>query len=145
MTYAYADTSFLASLYLRDTNLAAARNFLIAHQSPLTFTSLQRFELRNAIRLSVNRGKVSEVAASKAFSEIDRDVAAGNLSEAGLVWPEVLEFAEEIGAAHSAALGVRSLDLLHVAAAASLDTKVFLTLDTRQHVVAKAAGMRVGP
>jgi predicted nucleic acid-binding protein len=144
MLSAYADTSFLASLYLRDVNLPAARAFLATHRTGLAFTSLQRFELINAIRLSVYRGKVTALDAANAISEMERDVDAGNLFEAGLIWPEVLEAAEEIGSTHTATLGVRSLDLLHIAAAVSFDAKVFLTFDRRQQTAARAAGLQVG-
>jgi hypothetical protein len=86
---------------------------------------------------------VTALDAANAISEIDRDVEAGNLCETGLVWPELLEAAEEIGSTHSAALGVRSLDLLHIAAAVSFGAKLFLTFDRRQQTAAKAAGLQV--
>ncbi len=142
---AYADTSFFASLYLRDTHLAAARTYLTAHRDAVAFTGLQRYELRNAIRLAVFRKMVTASAAKNALAEIDRDVMAGNLAETPLSWTDVLHTAEKVGENHTARLGVRALDLLHVAAAVSLSAKAFLTFDGRQHALAKAAGLRVGP
>jgi hypothetical protein len=141
----YADTSFFASLYLRDTHLAAARSYLAAHRDAVAFTGLQRYELRNAIRLAVFRRLVTVSAARNALTEIDRDVSAGNLDETPLVWTDVLQAAEQVGEKHTARLGVRALDLLHVAAAVTLGAKAFLTFAGRQHALAKAAGLRVGP
>ncbi len=142
---AYADTSFFASLYLRDTHLTAARGYLTTHRVPLSFTGLHRFELRNAIRLAVFRKMVTAATAQNALAEIDRDVLAGNLAETPLSWTEVFHTAEKVGENHTARLGVRALDLLHVAAALSLGAKTFLTFDERQLALAQAAGLRVGP
>ena len=75
-------------------------------------------------------------------NRITADIAAGNLTETPLVWPDVLAIADELSEKHTAALGVRSLDLLHVAAAVSLDVKTFLTCDGRQLALARVAGLR---
>ena len=72
----YADTSFLASLYLRDTHLAVARSYLATHRAAIAFTSLQRFELRNAIRLAVFRNLVTASSAKNALSGTKRGQAA---------------------------------------------------------------------
>ena len=53
--------------------------------------------------------------------------------------------AEDISKAHSVTLNVRTLDLLHVAAARVLGADEFLTFDGRQRALATAAGLRVGP
>lgn len=142
---AYADTSFFASLYLRDTHLAAARGHLTAHRAPVIFTGLHRYELRNAIRLAVFRKMITAATARSTLAEIDRDVLAGNLAATPLAWTDVLHTAEKVGESHTAKLGVRALDLLHVAAALSLGTKIFLTFDDRQLALARAVGLRVGP
>jgi predicted nucleic acid-binding protein len=144
MLGAYADTSFFVSLYLRDVNLPLARALLMTHRGALPFTSLQRFEVFNAIRVSVHRGNATALRAANAISEIEKDLKDGNLFEAGLIWPEVLEVAEEIGAAHSATLGIRSLDLLHISAAVSFGADLFLTFDRRQRAGAEAAGLKLG-
>lgn len=138
----YADTSFLFSLVLYDANTAAVIAYLKGHPVSLGFTPWQRCELQNAIRLSVWRGNCDAAAAKRALERITADVAAGNLTETPLVWPEVLRIADELSEKHTAALGVRSLDLLHVAAAVSLDAKPFLTCDDRQLALARVAGLQ---
>jgi predicted nucleic acid-binding protein len=138
----YADTSFLFSLVLHDSNTARAVAYLKEHPASLTLTPWQRCELNNAVRLSVWRGNCPESVAKAALGKMEADVAAGNLKEVPLVWPEVLKIADELGEKHTSVLGVRTLDLLHVAAALSLKAKTFLTYDGRQLALARAAGYR---
>jgi predicted nucleic acid-binding protein len=137
----YADTSFLFSLVLHDANTAAAVAYLSRHPTALALTSWQRCELHNAIRLSVFRGNCSASDANRALDRIKGDLAAGNLVETPLIWPEVLALAEIFGAAHTTTLGVRSLDLLHVAAAGTIHATKFLTCDGRQLSLARASGI----
>lgn len=137
----YADTSFLFSLVLHDANTAAAVAYLANHRASLVLTPWQRCELSNAIRLSVFRGNCSVADASQAFTRVEADITAGNLIETSLIWPDVLAIAETLSASHTTTLGVRSRDLLHVAAAGSLGAKRFLTRDGRQLALARAAGI----
>jgi predicted nucleic acid-binding protein len=141
----YADTSFLFSVYLPDANTPAARTYLRAQRPALTFTSLQRYELRNAIRLALFRRHIDADTAKGALTQVEHHRAIGNLDDTPLVWPDVLSLADELGEKHTAILGVRALDLLHVGAARSVGARVFLTFDLRQHALAKTAGLRVGP
>jgi predicted nucleic acid-binding protein len=124
---------------LHDANTAAAGAYLKKHAVSLALTSWQRCELQNAIRLSVWRGNCDAAAAKRALEKIAADIVAGNLTETPLVWPDVLRIADELSEKHTAVLGVRSLDLLHVAAAVSLNVKTFLTCDGRQLALARAA------
>ncbi len=138
----YADTSFLFSLYLRDANTAGVFQFLKANPTPLAFTAWQRLELRNAFRLSVFRGHHDQRSADEAIRKVDGDIALGNLADTALVWPVVLDEAELLSARHATPLGVRALDLLHVAAARTIGTGRFVTCDGRQLALAQAAGLR---
>lgn len=139
----YADTSFLFSLVLHDANTVAAVAYLKGHAAALAFTPWQRCELRNAIRLALWRGNCDAATANRALDKMAADLATGNLIETPLVWPDVLQVADLLGEMHTAALGVRSLNLLHVAAAVTLRAKKFLTCDVCQLALARAAGLRV--
>ena len=46
---------------------------------------------------------------------------------------------------HAATEGQRTIDLLHVALAFECGAKTFLSFDTRQRKLAKAAGLKVKP
>jgi hypothetical protein len=141
----YADTSFLASLYLRDSNSPRALSWLRNHDRPLAFTPLQRHELRNAIRLAIFRGIVSVSAGRTALGLIDQDISSGNLIETPLDWAAALSAAGQLGEAHTESLGIRSLDLLHVGAALSLHARQFVTFDLRQRAAAAAANLDLAP
>jgi predicted nucleic acid-binding protein len=141
----YADTSFLFSLVVSDQNTPAAAVYVRAHRRPLLITPLQRCELGNAIRLAVFRKHADQAAANAALAQIENLFAAGKFLYTPLAWTEVVAEADRLGALHTAALGVRTLDLVHVAAAVSLGAKDFLTFDPRQRAFAKAAGLRVAP
>lgn len=138
----YADTSLLFSLVLHDANTAETVAYLKRHPTSLALTPWQRCELSNAVRLSVWRGSCPAPVAIAALEKIDADLTAGNLAETPLVWPDVLKIADELGKKHTSALGVRTLDLLHVSAAVSLKAKTFLTYDGRQLALARASGLR---
>ena len=150
MASTYADASFLVSLYLRDSNSAAAAALVQKARLALTLTSLQRHELRNALRLAVFRTKgtpvaISELDARNALAQVDADVVSGNLVEATLPWADAMVEAERLGRAYTMTLGVRGMDLLNVAAAVTIRAQIFLTFDGRQRAVAQAAGLQVRP
>jgi hypothetical protein len=48
-------------------------------------------------------------------------------------------------ASHSATLGCRTLDIIHVAAALVIGAGEFVTFDVRQGAMAKKAGLEVKP
>jgi len=142
---AYADTSFLFALVLRDANSVAAGAYLSTHREALPLSPWQHCELRNAIRLAQFRKHTSASLAQTALNQIASDLVSGDFVETPLDWPAVLEEAERLSATHTATIGVRTLDLLHIGAAKSLGLNVFLSFDDRQRACAKAAGLRVRP
>ena len=142
---AYADTSFLGSAYLTQAHSRAATAILQSLKTPLPYTALQVLEFRNAMRLAVFRGEIDQARRDTAFADVANDLAIGLLATTTLHWADMLREAERLSASHSETLGSRSLDLLHVAAALTLGAREFLTFDTRQAALAKAAGLRVRP
>lgn len=145
MSATYADTSFLCAIYLPESNSPLVMQYLAAHRRPLGFTSFQLVELRNAIRLAVFRRYLNGQQAEAALAQIEMDRDSNDFEEISLIWPDVVETAERLSGAHTARLGIRTLDLLHVAVAKTIGAKIFLTFDVRQHALAKAAGLKVGP
>jgi hypothetical protein len=79
----------------------------------------------------------------QALGHVEADVSAGlwELPVYDLV--DVYAQAESISRRHTAILGTRSLDILHVAAAIILKVPAFITDDDRQARLARAAGLRV--
>jgi predicted nucleic acid-binding protein len=142
---AYADTSFLARIYIPHTNSAKALAWMQGATEALPYTPLHRHELRNAIRLSVFRGEITVDQRKSAFREIETDLADGILIHTNISWTDAFQKAEKLATLHTETLGVRSFDLLHVGFAITLGATEFLTFDARQAKLAKAAGQKVRP
>jgi hypothetical protein len=62
-----------------------------------------------------------------------------------LPWPVVLRVAAHYSEQHSATIGTRSLDIMHVAAAKALRVLEFVSFDGRQRALAVAVGLKVAP
>ncbi len=140
---AYADTSFLVAVYSPEADSRKALNSMQRLTQPLPFTPLHRHELRTGLRLRVFRGEITAEQRKEAFREIDSDLEDRILAPTPIPWTDTFRAAESLGAAHGETLGVRSFDLLHVGLAVVLGATEFLTFDTRQASLARAAGLRV--
>ena len=141
----YADSSFLVSLFTEDTNSAAATRFMERNPDPLPFNPLHRLEVRNGIRLRVQRGEIDTDRRTAAFRQIEEDLADGLLVHSPLPWTDALRKAEHLSADHAERIGSRSADTLHVATALLAGATRFLSFDKRQRELAQAAGLEVKP
>ena len=129
---AYADTSFLARIYTPHADSTKALAWMQRATEALPFTPVHRHELRNAVRLRVFRGEIAADQRKEALREVEADLADGILAHTTIPWTDAFGEAENLAAAHTEALGVRSFDLLHVGLAVTLGATEFLTFDTRQ-------------
>src|SRR5258708_5672299 len=134
----YADTSFLLAVYSPEIASEKAIRWLQSARDPLPFTPLHRHELHTAIRLRVFRGEVTAEERKQAFQEIESDLSETILAHTPIPWTDAFREAENHAASHVEKLGVRSLDLLHVGIATSLQATEFLTFDVRQASLSKA-------
>ena len=141
----YADTSFLVAVYTPQSDSRKALAWMQRATVPVVFTPFHRQELRNAIRLRVYRKEITSVERSAALEEIESDLADSILAHTALPWTDALREAEKLSAAHTENLGTRGADILHVAAALTLEATDFLTFDIRQAALAEAAGLKVKP
>lgn len=139
----YADTSFLFSLYANDANSDRANLIIAKRATPLIWTALQRHELRNAFRLSSFRGEISKTECLSLLHTLEQDTLNGVLIETNINWKEAYSISETLSGSHTQTLGTRGFDILHIAVALSLGTNEFLTFDTRQNKLAKAAKLKV--
>ena len=142
---AYADTSFLVRIYTPHLDSQKALTWMQRATDPLPLTPFHRHELRNGIRLRVFRKEMTVEQRKAAFLEIDSDLQEHILTHTPIPWADTFRLAEELAAAHTEILGVRSFDLLHVALARALGATEFLTFDARQAALAKTAGLKVKP
>jgi predicted nucleic acid-binding protein len=143
----YADTSFLVSLHVADSNHTRA----VAHASTWTtpphlpFTPFGAFELNNTLRQLLYRGTLQPDDATFVASRITRNLARGILEERPLEAYRLIDSANRVSQQLTARTGTRALDLLHVALAQMHGARVFLTFDRNQGRTAALAGMTVAP
>ena len=143
---AYADSSFIVALYLPQQSSPKAIALVERCGQALPFTPWHRLEVRNAIRLAAWRKVIDPVSAKTQIKQLDTDLKEeALLIHSPIDWTDVLREAEKLGAAHNHAIGCRSADLFHVAAAGQLGCDTFLTFDDKQTAMAKAAGLTVKP
>ena len=138
----YLDTSILMSLHLQDSFYVSAQG-IMKSSSGFIWTPWQKIEFSNAMRTAVHRKKITQADFKAIEANVRRSLLSGLLAwhhiPAYALWQE----AEALSIAHTQTLGVRTLDLLHVAAARVLKATRFVTFDTRQHALARAAGLQV--
>ena len=141
----YADPSFLFSFYCHDANSpVAARTYQSDPRRPLFLTAWQRFEFRNAVRLTVHRLERSKIAIpfqpGNVFKAMQADLDAGRLQHAEVDWRASLRLAETLSDRHTVVAGAASVDVWHVAAAALLEADTFWTFDGNQRELALRCG-----
>jgi len=138
----YADTSFLISWHTADARFPAVIAALKT-RDPVVWTPWQQVEFNNAMRLLVFRRLATRQDLAVVMANVQAAVQAGDLVASPLPAYSLWEEADRLSRTHTPSLGVRTLDLLHVAAARILRSRRFLTFDLRQHALAKAAGLTV--
>jgi len=74
---AYADTSFLVSLYVPDANSAAAARQMQGSSLPVLITPLSELELMNAVQLRLFRKEVRPIEARAANAAFRADLHEG--------------------------------------------------------------------
>ena len=145
MSAAYADTGFIASLYLEETTSAVVEQVFAAHGEQLLISPLVVLELRNAMNFALGRGRITSGQRDAAWRQFEANLSAGTYVVRQIETVEWYEVARGLSDRHTARESTRTLDLLHVAAALRLGAREFFTLDRRQGAVARAEGMTVRP
>ena len=139
---AYADTSFLVSLYVLDANSEHAAAHMKEAKLPVLLTPLGELELTNAISLRLFWKELAAEEIKRAHALFARDVADGVFQRTPLS-PAVFDTAKRIARKRTPRLGTRTLDVLHVASALVLHAEAFYTFDRNQAKLAKAEGLTV--
>ena len=138
---AYADTSFLVSLYTPDANSVSAAKKMEDLRTALLLTPFGELELSNALELRVRRGELTHSEVEAARAALKDDMEKGIYARRPL--PGALfERAMEITRKRTARLGTRTLDVLHVACALTLLADTFYSFDRNQKRLARAEGLK---
>lgn len=138
---AYADTSFLVSLYTPDANSSSADAQMRRSRATVLFTPLGELELMNAFELRIFRAELTREEVGAAGIALREDMEKGVYEPAP--FPRAaFDRAKDISGRRTAGLGTRTLDMLHVAAALVLQADILYSFDRNQMRVAKAEGLK---
>lgn len=141
----YADTSFLLALY-REQTASPAANAVMQHiAAPLPLTPLVFLELRNGLNLALFKDEIDGDTRKAAWAQIEQDIRDGVLCHVAPASAAVYDKAAELSDRHGPSVGVRTLDVLHVAAALVLGASRLLSLDQMQRTLASKVGLAVAP
>ena len=138
----YLDTSFLVSLFTLDVNSTVAVSIMQNSKGEHLISSYGELEFVNALELRVFRKEMSAEQAHAALKNFEDDLRCAVLQLCPL--PElVFERARQLSRRTTARLGIRTADLLHVAAALELKADWLYTFDQQQRKLAKAIRLKV--
>jgi predicted nucleic acid-binding protein len=142
---AFADTGFIASLYLEESTSKAADAVLGSNRGPLPLTPLALLELRNAFNRAVQRKRITMAQRDALWLDVEADIASGFLVPATVASDALHKKARQLSDRYTPTIGTLSLDLLHVAAALVLEAGEFFSFDDRQRKAAASEGLIVKP
>ncbi|MBV9570847.1 MAG: type II toxin-antitoxin system VapC family toxin [Alphaproteobacteria bacterium] len=138
----YVDPSALLKLYLHEPESRSVAAWRVRWRSALAVTLFGRVEVMNGIGLALARKFISRPVHKAALAALDDDFAQGRLILADVSWRAAVRLAEDISRQHTPATAGRTLDILHVASALTLQRRYFLTFDNRQRKLAQAMGLK---
>jgi len=138
----YVDPSALRSLYVHDDRALRFCRWRQRIGGSLPLTRFGRCEIVNSVQLAVHRKLIDAETARGALADLEDDISEGRLSLVDALWRRTLDLGAGLSAQHTAKLGTRSLDVLHVATAVVLGATHFVSYDQRQSDLAKAVGLK---
>jgi predicted nucleic acid-binding protein len=144
---AYADTSFIVSLYVAtDANHAKAKGVMDTfNQAPeLPCTPFGMLELQNTFARMQKAGVGKSIL--KAYGNlVSADLKNGVLAPRPLYAYHWLQESLKLAKTVTIVTGTRTLDIMHVALARMNGAEVMLSFDKNQRAAAKAAGFALLP
>jgi len=141
----YADSSFLVSLYVEDSNTATSKNYLAKNAYTVALTIFSKSEAEHAIRTMAFRKRITIGEMTQGLLYFERDLEKGIYQLIALENGNLFQRASQLSHRYAQEFGVRYLDMLHIAAALLVGATRFLTFDARQGKLAKAVGLQVKP
>lgn len=138
----YADTSFLMSLYSPDANSPTAIDTMGSSKGDHYITVLGELEMVNALELRVFRKEITVSQAQSSLKDFEGDLRNGVFQLRSLS-DQVFARSRQLSRQTTARLGIRTADLLHVAAALELEIDRFYTFDRQQRKLVQAVGLKL--
>jgi predicted nucleic acid-binding protein len=151
---AYADTNFLARLYLKQLEvedaLALIADVMGGRVDPLPMTWLLEIEVTGALELYVwcssqgQRPRVTAEQAAVAHADFQSDLHDGLIyGPADLKPRRLVKQSDDLILRHTAKQGSRTYDIIHIASALELSCDEFWTFDRRAAKLAEREGLKV--
>ncbi|MEA2101646.1 MAG: type II toxin-antitoxin system VapC family toxin [Thermodesulfobacteriota bacterium] len=139
----YLDTSALVKLYVKEQYSRDLSLWLAKNKEALPITNLHELEFINAISLKRYRGDILKEDAQTISSSFKTHKEKGIFFFPSLDWVEVYKLAIKLSEGITPKTGARSLDIMHVASALSINATGFLTFDERQEKCASRSGLHI--
>lgn len=149
----YLDTNFLLRVYLpyEDSPRALTHLASLPRRAPLCpLTWLHHVEFANALQLVVFQSRsgrkpcMTPETAAVALHDFESDAQPGTIFAPGpLATEELKQLTRRLSDRHTARLGSRTYDVLHVASALLLKCDSFWSFDAKASALAKAEGLAV--
>ena len=139
----YVDTSVIVKLYIKEEYSRDTSNWLRENNEAIPLTSFHELELINAIYLKQFRAEITLAETRLIMSRFEEHEKSGIYYRPQLDWSAIFIHVIDLSKKHSASIGTRSLDILHVASALSINADRLLTLDDRQTRLATLAGLKI--
>ena len=133
----------IVKLYVKEEYSRDTSNWLKENDEAIPLTSFHELELINAIHLKQFRAEITLDETCLIMSRFEEHEKSGIYYRPQLDWSAIFIRAIDLSKEHSASIGSRSLDILHVASALSINADRLLTLDDRQARLAALAGLKI--
>jgi predicted nucleic acid-binding protein len=139
----YIDSSLLIKLYYPEPETPLIQKWIKNFCREILLTPLHEIEMTNAMSLKLFRAEITNEEHALWLKTFNADKRRGILKAVALDWPATFLTAIKLAKETTPRTGARSLDVLHVAAAAELSCEGFMTHDKRQASLAGEAGLKV--
>lgn len=134
----------MVRLYVLESTSGSVIRFVESRREPLVVTRHLSLEIQTAIRQQVFNKSLPTDKARQAIQNFNRDVGLGYVfNRPDLDMHRVYGRALDLSRTWADTLGVRTLDILHVAAALELGLVEFVTGDKRQAQLAEKCSLTV--
>ena len=139
----YLDTSVIVKLYIKEEYSRDTSHWLKENNEAIPLPSFHALDLINAIHLKQFKTEITLDETRLIMSRFAEHEKSGIYYRPQLDWSAIFNHAIDLSKKYSASIGSRSLDILHVASALSINADRFLTLDDRQTRLAALAGLKI--
>jgi predicted nucleic acid-binding protein len=139
----YYDSGVLVKLYVREDLSDDVTRFVARRGQAVAVNRLHELEIRNALRLKRFRDEIDDVQLAASLGMIAADFAERRLIRHEADWQVIHDEAERLSAVAGATVGVRTIDVIHIAAALTQMATGLVSLDQRQLAAARMSGLRV--